>query len=324
MSRRLRTVLAVEAAAIAALLTLALDMRAHASVQDLGGLNVWGYRGSVAHQRQPNESRIAIVGGSRAFGWGQPAGALSSNIRRIVMFTTDRPGRPLRPVVVINLGRPDALPDDYPATLAHYGYLRPDYVCLYDDLGVRDERFEANASGVFALTGYSPALPLVLREKGMRWRFGTVGRGYEATPAEPRSVGVRQAGGVAVQAVGALLFGLDRAAGRAIDGRTPAGNEAPQAYVAQMTAALAAAHAQARGVVMVLSPADSEAQAARRRALLASLGNGAPWLRVVDLERRPELREPAMRLDGWNYSSAAVELTAELIAPALLDVMDVQ
>ena len=29
-----------------------------------------------------------------------------------------------------------ALPDAYPEIIEHYAYLRPDFVCVYDDLGV--------------------------------------------------------------------------------------------------------------------------------------------------------------------------------------------
>jgi len=320
---RLSAVFAAEVLVIAALLTLALDIRAHANVERAGGVNVWGYRGPVAHQRQSNEIRIAVVGGTRAFGWGEPASALPSNLRQFIMATTDRPGQPLRPVVVINLARLGALPDTYPAALSHYGYIRPDYICVYDDLGERGAAFDAHASAVFELTGYAPTLPLMFHEKGMAWRFGTVSRGYEAAPLANGS-GWRQAGGTALQAGGAFLLGLDRAAGHAIGGATKPVDETPPAYTTQIVAAIAAAHARARGVVLVLSPAESGVQAARRGALLARLDSTASWLRVVDLEPHRELRDPEMRIDGWNYGSAGITRTAQLIAPAFLDLIGVR
>ena len=103
----------------------------------------------------------------------------------------------LRPVVVLNLGRLGGLPDSYPTTIEHYSYLKPDYICLYDDLGVRGAVPTGGTSGVFELTGYAPALPLVLREKGMVWRYGDVKRDKVADAARGRidpRVGGRRSG----------------------------------------------------------------------------------------------------------------------------------
>lgn len=320
--RLIAVILASEVVVIGLLLTIAMDVRAHARVQDFGGLNVWGYRGPVAHQRQPGEIRIVVVGGTRAFGWGEPASALVSHLRRVIMLTTDRPGQPLRPVIVINLARLGALPDDYPAVLSRYAYLEPDYVCLYDDLGERGADFDANASGVRALTGYQPALPLVLREKGMAWRFGDVNRGYVAARAGAGAgFGLRTAAGMLLESVGAALTTVDRAAGYAFGGRRAGADDRVESYADQMMAAIDAAHRRRRGVVLVLSPAESSAQASRRRVLLGRIDRAAPWLRVVDLDGRRELTDPAMRLDGWNYGSAAIMRTAELIAPAFISLL---
>jgi len=323
---RVKVVLAAELVTIAALLTLALDIRAHANVEHLGGVNVWGYRGAVAQQRQPNEIRIVVLGGTRAFGWGEPASALPSYLRYFIMATTDRPGELLRPVVAINLARLGALPDEYPATLSHYAYLHPDYICVYDDLGERGAAFDPHSSGVFMLTGYAPTLPLVLREKGMAWRFGSVDRGYDMARADSAAegFGLRQAVGLAVEKGGNLLLHIDRAAGHAIGGGPAPVDASPTAYVAQMMASITAAHAQATGVVLALSPAESDAQVARRRALLAELSTQAAWLRIVDLGSYPDLRDPAKRIDGWNYGPDAIVRTAELIAPAFLDLIGVR
>ena len=108
--------LVIELAAIATMLTVALDMYAHKRVEALGGVNYWGYRGPVANQRKTNEIRVAVVGGTRAFGWGASASALVSEIRRQILLTTDQRGSELRPVVVLNLGRLGGLPDSYPTT----------------------------------------------------------------------------------------------------------------------------------------------------------------------------------------------------------------
>ena len=308
--------LAVEAVAIAAALTVALDLYAHRRVAALGGVNEWGYRGPVARQRQPHEIRVAVVCGTRAFGWGLPAAALVSEVRRVVMLTTDRPGAELRPVVVVNLGRLGALPKSYQETIEHYSYLRPDYICLYDDLGVPGGSPTSGTDGtsaVFHLTGYAPALPLVFREKGMVWRFGNVQSGY--VPAELRrgrdTSFVRGAAGSLLQAVGGTLDAADRRIAQMLARRDSTVRVVDAAdYADAMMKAIDAAHRVARGVVVVLSPSETARQAANRRALdarLAAPTSAAAWLRI----------------DDWNYASAGVALVASRIAPALVSLMPV-
>ena len=321
-------ILAVEAVAIAATLALALDMYAHKRVEELGGVNIWGYRGPVARQRQSNEIRVAVVGGTRAFGWGAPASALVSEIRRVIMLTTDRPGAGVRPVVAINLGRLGGLPDSYSETIEHFSYLQPDYICLYDDLGVRGGSSTQDASGVFALTGYAPALPLVLREKGMIWRRGGVARGYAPAGSlrDPGISRLRRAAGVTLEAVGDAMAAADRAVLAMFPRNRFVRLQAdPVEYANAMMAAIEAAHRHARGVVVVVSPAETAEQAGNLRALKNRLDGAlgsAPWLRIVDLGGESALSaDQALRLDGWNYASAGIALVANRIAPALLSLI---
>ncbi len=324
-------ILAVEAAAIAGTLVLALDMYAHKRVEELGGVNVWGYRGPVAHQRQLNEIRVAVVGGTRAFGWGAPASALVSVIRGLIMGTTDRPGAELRPVVVINLGLLGALPDSYPDTIEHFSYLQPDYICLYDDLGVRGGSPITGTDGtsaVYELTGYAPMLPLVLREKGMIWRLGDVQRGYVSLEfqRDPATSRLRRAAGSTLEALGDAMGAADRAvAGMLPRHRVVRLQEDPIDYADAMMAAVDAAHRHARGVVVVVSPTERAEQASNLRALKIRLDGklgSATWLRFVDLGEDLELSvDGALRLDGWNYASAGITLAATRIAPPLLSLI---
>src|SRR5262245_5150326 len=290
--------LAVEAVAIACALTVALDLREHGRVAALGGVNEWGYRGPVARHRERNEIRVVVVGGTRAFGWGQPASALAGAIRRVVMLTTDRPGAEVRPVTVINLGRLGALPRSYPETIAHYSYMRPDYVCLYDDLGVPGGSPTAGTggtSGIFELTGYAPALPLVSREKGMAWRFGNVQSGY-ARAAYPRDASPslpRRTAGALLEHVGETLDRADRGLADTVGRASAAASLARDAdgYADDVMRAIDAARRAARGVVVVLSPAETPQQTATRRALDMGLASvvRADWLRLVDLGAEPRL-----------------------------------
>jgi hypothetical protein len=323
IGRGVLAIAAAEALMLGVTLMLALDIYAHRRVEELGGINVWGYRGVVAAQRRPNDIRIVLVGGTRAFGWGEPP-SLGSQIRRLMLLAIDRPGGRIRPVTVINLGRLGALPASYPATLDHFAYLRPDIVCIYDDLGVRGAIPTERTSAIFELTGYAPILPLVLREKGFVWRFGDVRRGYEPIEPMQRDVAtsaIRRAAGSALDAVGAGLAAADRAAARWV--ATPRSTDV--SYAGAMIAGVETAHHHARAVVVAVSPADTAEQVENLRALTRALPAAVAssgWLKFVDLGADPRLRGPDLRLDGWNYGGVGTTLAAEALTPTFLSLIE--
>ena len=320
-----RTVLAVaaaEAVMVVITVTVALDIYAHRRVENLGGVNVWGYRGPVAAEPRPDDIRIVIVGGTRAFGWGQSATVLGSQIRRLMLLSIDRPGARLRPVTIVNLGRLGALPESYPDTLDHFAYLQPDIVCVYDDLGVRGAVPTERSSAIFELTGYSPILPLVLREKGMAWRMGDVNRAYatESTTDTPVPL-IRRGAGRALEAIGSGLAAADRFAAR----RLGSSRKVDPSYASEMIAVVEAAHRHAHAVVVAVSPAETAEQAENLRALTARLrttigANG--WLRFINLGADARLRDRSLRLDGWDYGGEATTMVAEAMTPVFLSLVE--
>ena len=74
MTRRRFAAFAATSVVLAILVTvgvvLAGDIYLHWKYTDLVGLNVWGYRGPAVGRKQPNEWRLAVLGGSTAFGYG--------------------------------------------------------------------------------------------------------------------------------------------------------------------------------------------------------------------------------------------------------------
>ena len=54
------------------LLLLGVDLFLHKRAERSAGLNRWGYRGPIVGSKQPGETRIAVLGGSTAFGYGVP------------------------------------------------------------------------------------------------------------------------------------------------------------------------------------------------------------------------------------------------------------
>ena len=49
---------------------LGVDLYLHHRAEKSAGLNRWGYRGPVVGRKAPGEIRVAMLGGSTAFGYG--------------------------------------------------------------------------------------------------------------------------------------------------------------------------------------------------------------------------------------------------------------
>ena len=94
LTRRKRLVFAAAAIVVPCLalggVLLAVDIHLHTKYQTSAGFNVWGYRGPVAGRKQPGEYRIAVLGGSAAYGYGVNTRRFRAAEKRL----RDRPGRP--------------------------------------------------------------------------------------------------------------------------------------------------------------------------------------------------------------------------------------
>jgi hypothetical protein len=292
--------LVVELVALAAFFTVALDVRAHARVERLGGVNVWGYRGPVMRTRQPGEIRIAVVGGSLAFGWGVAASeTVAPSIRRLAALALDVRGGPAIVVTAVNLGAMGMPWQEYKTQIARFAYLQPDVLCVYLDTDERPGggRLPVADSGVTALTGYVPMLPLVLQEKAAR-------------------LGV---GGAVVAQTGRALGTVDRLLYRLLSVGPAAANRPLDEVIGAVSAGLTAAP----GVVVVLppfSPLDPVARDGLVERIRARYA-GEMRVRVVDLENVPALADDGLRLDGHNFSVAGHERVAEEVAPSVLDLL---
>ena len=322
-TRALWMACAIQALVFSAVACVALDLYAHKHAENVAGLNMRGYRGPVAHQKQPREIRVAVFGGTRAFGLGSSAAwTIATVIRQEVMLATDRPGREIRQVVPFTLAWPGALPDLYATTLDYFAYLKPDYICIYDDLGVGGAPLREEQSGLFARTGYWPALPVALQEKGMLWRFGSVRAGYDRQAASASPQGpVRRAAGAGLQLAGQLLSSGDR-----LIARTPLPHRAenPERYATQLMQAVDLALTQARGVVVAVSPVESRLQASNAVAVMPQLEARARTtrqFRLVNLAQEPLLVDRSQRLDEWNYGGDAIAAAAKRIAPSVIDLI---
>ena len=295
-------IIGVELVVIAALLTVALDVKAHARVEGLGGVNLWGYRGPVMRVKQRREIRIAVVGGNLAFGWGVAASeTVAPTIRQLTALALDVRGGEAVVVTAANLGVSGLRWQEYGPRLARFSYLQPDVVCIYLDptdhpSGVR---LPSADSGVARLTGYVPMLPLVLEEKARRLNFGA---------------------GVA-SAAGGVLGAADRLLSSVLGAESAAPEGPPfDAISGTVSTALAVA----RGVVVVVpapfSPDDTVARepiASQSRMRYAN----EPRVRIVDLADFPAVADDGLRLDGRNFSVAGHLAVAEAVTPAVLELV---
>jgi hypothetical protein len=301
MSRKqIVAALGLEAVVLGVLLVVTLDQYAHKQVQLMGGLNSWGYRGTVAKQRVFDETRLVIVGGTQAFGFGVAVKESTTSYLRYMIeswVTFDR-----GPVTAVNLGVLGLPRGAYAARLERHRYLAPDVICVYVDLAPNPTAaaHRSTPSGVARLTGYMPSLPVVLPEKG----------DLLAQQGNPLGSVLRLTG----RAFGAADTGLARVAGS-----TEPTDDAVTAVVAAVDVALGIAP----GAVVVIPEPHTEAAVLEREQLVKSLERfaGDPRVRVVRLGQRfPGYREH-MLPDGVNLGSAGQHNAALEIEPVVSEML---
>ena len=94
-------------------------------------------------------------------------------------------------------------------------------------------------------------------------------------------------------------------------------------YVDAMMRAIDSAERHARGVLVAVSPAETDAQRRNLASLRARLEPrlSREPLRFVDLSQTWRLYDDELRLDGWNFGAGGNAVAAEAIAPALLELI---
>jgi hypothetical protein len=305
VTRPVVAALVVEFLLIVLLLAVVADQVAHTRVERLGGVNIWGYRGPVLHQKQANEIRVAVIGGDLAFGWGVAASeTLAPSLRDLVSLAVAGGPKRDRVVTSVTLGALGLAPSEYASWIEHFASLRPDVLCIVADPSrhaLADSPFLPDRrSAVFRAFGYSPILPLVLEEKG----------------AMRHSAAARLTGDALAYADGMLRRG---GASNATTGDT-------RAYLGAIeTAIRAGVRAAPAGVVVVTAPDTPAASVDLQggRDLVASTFAGGP-VRVADLGDDPALHADALRLDRFNFSTAGHAAAAARVAPAVLDLIGVR
>jgi GDSL-like Lipase/Acylhydrolase family len=192
INSRKRLLFAVAAMALATVGTfgglLAIDIRLHSKFERSAGVNVWGYRGPVAARKATGELRVAVLGGSTAYGYGVTADeAMPARLEQKLRARRVAASQP--PVSVVNLAYNNEGVYSYAFTLRDYAYLDYDIVLMYqgyNDLGGKPNlQVYRHQSPVFRMTGYLPIFPVVFREKaGAMLHGGDVGALYREARGE--------------------------------------------------------------------------------------------------------------------------------------------
>jgi hypothetical protein len=321
------------------LITLALlmaDLYLHKRAERSAGLNRWGYRGPVVGAKQPGETRLVVLGGSTAFGYGVPWAEAPPAVLE-AQLNASRPGQP--PVSVVNLGFNNEGAFAYRFTLDDFRFLDYDVVVLYDGYndmmgdGGRNTSLIRHESPVFRLTGYYPILPLVLNEKAMLLRTGgNLNAGYAAargqgektvfTPslADRVSATTLESATAVTDSLGRQLDRLTTSPAAA-EQRTPvrpattAGCGPPWSFYCQsMQTAVRHALDLGKRVIVVIQPRltgyvsllHAEQQGALKQMLTNGF-SGEARLRIADLSGAIDLSDANYSFDGMHLSSDGVK-----------------
>ena len=330
----------VFAVSVAAL--LAFDVHLHHRVQYAAGVNVWGYRGDPVGRKKPGETRVVVLGGSTAFGYGLPWNE-SWPYYLELKINARRDG--LTPVRVVNLGIPADTARTFVTTLADYAYLDYDIACFYEgynDLGQAESGFRnltnpgvAHAhylewryqSPIFRWTGYFPIFPLVLNEKAMAMRYGgnlNAAYGTEKVVFKPNIA--TRATAAALETASALGMKMEKTfAPKPILSGASDGNCGPWAqYCGAIADAVQKTLSQGKRAVVITQPYLAEIHIEQQTAMADMLARrfaGDPRVRYVNLGRVVDIHDTSLVYDGLHLVARGNEILADALTPTLLDMI---
>ena len=283
-----------------------------------------------------------MLGGSTVFGYGVAWDeTISASLERLL--SARMPGRK---VSVVNLGLIGEGVYSFLPSLQDFEDLQIDIVCLYegynDLLGDQRPNIDLirHESTVFRLTGYFPVLPLVIWEKFMAMRFGTVDAAYERDRERQRLQGAVFHPNAAQRTAGAALKAasdLSQALGRQLESLAAeepskeasgkSGCAAPWAHYCDFVYA-AVEYATTRGKSVVLGKQPllttvpgHDRQADQQRALAdlyARVFSKDPRVRLVDFSTAINLGDEKLAFDGMHLTPPGNEIIAQgLLTPVM-------
>jgi lysophospholipase L1-like esterase len=320
------------------LVLLGTDIYLHGKYQRSAGVNVWGYRGPVAGRKSPGEFRIAVFGGSTAFGYGVK---WEESFPAVLERRLDaaKPGG----YSVVNLGYNNEGAYSFTFTMKDYAYLHYDMALLYEgynDLMGDPSRPNLSVfrheSPIFRATGYLPIFPIVFKEKAAMMLYGgDVGalyRDQEKTVFRPGLAARTSAEALNVAAK--VGQSLERQLGRVtaepprhIVDPAATGCKYPwQEYCRSILEAVNYSLANGTPVLVATQPYEAGAglrerhveQQAEMAAMLARRFGGDARVAYVNLGGVIEVSDPTLSFDRMHLTAAGnAKLASALVAPVM-------
>jgi len=321
--------LAVMASAIVSTaVLLGIDVYLHGRYQQSAGFNVWGYRGTPVGRKQADEYRIAMLGGSAAYGYGVTADeAIPAVLQRLLRERVPPPR-----FTVVNLAYNNEGAYSFKPTLTDYRWLKYDLVILYEGYNDMGERTNLQVfrhdSPVFRLTGYMPIFPIIFKEKAAAMVSGgdpgalyrqngkTV---FHAGLATRASAGVLDTTANVAQALEAELGRIAEEPAHHVDSTGAAGCARPwTAYCQSMSVAIRFAREQGAQVLVGTQPylrvehlyARQHAQQDELRAMLAREFGNDPSVGYVNLGEQINLEDSHMSFDHMHLTERGNRIAA--------------
>ena len=312
---------------------LGADLYVHRKFEKSAGLNIWGYRGPVLGRKQPNEIRVAVIGGSTALGYGLPwTDAFPHRLE--VALNASEGGRGRR-FVVVNFGYNNNGAYSFRYTLEDYEYLSYDVVCFYE--GYNDLNPSANVrvsrrdSGIFRLTGYYPLLPTVAIEKAMQLRHnGDLRAAYWGRPVVFQPNFADRTKASVLETSMAILNVIERHADSGELQKIDMPVESSEGcgkrwgfYCHSVAVAIAEARQMRKAVLVITQPYVLDVHREQQRALrgmLSARWGADPWVGYVDLGDAVNLKDETLCWDGMHLTPSGNQKIAEGLVQSVLDV----
>jgi hypothetical protein len=283
--------LIVEAVVLIGMGVVVADVRAHKRVEREHGVNARGFRGPLTLHKEPAERRIAIVGGTAAFGsevdWRTSLGPTLQN--RLAQGWRKK-YRPTEVSTVVNLAEVGASASSYVQTLRRYAYLGLDVVVIYDGYSASDAKpaHGREESAVFRKINYLPILTGVASGRAS----------WQESPDD----------------VDPLL--KDEAAGE------PTCAEASASYCKAMSSTVAWSLGRNLSVLVVSPPYVSARHRLQQESLADDLGRqfqSDPRFQYLAIGSSADLRNREFSSDGVHLNAAGYEAAGDRVVDAVFD-----
>jgi hypothetical protein len=319
---------------------LVVDVYLHRRFERSAGFNVWGYRGPTVGRKKAGEYRVAVLGGSAAFGYGVTSDQAFP--ARLQDELKARDGS--TEFTVVNLAHNNEGAYAFKPTLEDYLWLNYDLVFLYegyndlsgDPRGPNVSVFR-HESLIFRLTGYLPIFPIVFKEKAAALlNGGDTTALYRAAqkPVFRPGLGARTAADV-LTTVAEIGQAVDRQMGliaseppHHISDVASTGCRYPwQEYCRSVLVAVEFALQHDKRVIVATQPYAIYVDYLRMRhmeqqremaAMLQRRFATDPRVRYLNFGNTVDLHDPSLSFDGMHLTAAGNHRVSEaLVAPVL-------